>query len=167
MDNITVDLSHELDDSPLQLNKEDLVQISEYVRTVVPILRLNAWNIQIGNNCVLDGAIAEASCADGQQTATINFSELFTRISPEEQRNTVVHELLHIHINRLRSSASSIVDSTYRGKTADTINELLIRDEEYLVDALSRVIDPLVPVPHFDFTEFRIYIDSLPKGKKR
>jgi hypothetical protein len=84
------------------MTEKEWAVLEEYVRECADMMGLTDWDIQIPRDETPDDdpngiAVAQTHCVFGQRRATITFHPTFRDKEPDEQRNAVIHELLHIH----------------------------------------------------------------------
>lgn len=68
-----------------------------YLRCLADKMGLRDWTVGIDDDPPDDNHRAEASCAYGRKHIWIQVSESFLDCKEEDQRQTLVHELLHCH----------------------------------------------------------------------
>jgi hypothetical protein len=122
-------------------------KLSAYINQVAPLLGLDGWKFEIKGNPECKEALAEIMPTECRKTAVICFSDSFFEKDKEEQRMTVVHELLHCcfahpcdiirmdlwETRQLSQQAYEIMFSTFR------------RAMEYSVDSLATAIAQFMP----------------------
>ena len=112
-----------------------------YVRDLADRLRLRDWTIYVRDDPPHDGeCIASIHCVEGRKVANIRFNDPFLDDSPEDQRHTIVHELLHCHVN----GAWDYAVDTFATEDA---RRAFRRLAETAVDGLADAIAPLLPLP--------------------
>jgi hypothetical protein len=120
--------------------------LTRYVAAIAEDFGLGDWEI-----CVLDespdSATALASCEAvfGRRMANLRFSHAFFHSPPEDQRNTVVHELLHAHLAATDQAVEDhvgLLGSEARVIARNTYNTA----REYAVDALAAAIADKYPL---------------------
>jgi hypothetical protein len=111
-----------------------------YVRKLADMMNLKDWTIKISDDPP-DNSNFEASCycPEGQRLCTIHFSESFLNNKPEQQRETIVHELQHCHMEPFKRSVQKIA-----GIQEWNILEVLM---EYCVDDTASYVAKLFPLP--------------------
>ena len=110
------------------------------------MLGLDHWNIAVQFAPCSDDAKAECWRSSHQYQAKLRFSDDWFDASPEEQRLTLIHELLHCHqrpVWEAWSTAEAALGMTAWG-IFSRIAEIA---EETAVDGLARAIAPLFPLP--------------------
>lgn len=75
--------------------------LEAYVAACLPILNLGNWKVTILNDVAPEDRYADIEPNDQAQTANLRVGNLFWAQKPEEQRLTIVHELIHLHLCRL------------------------------------------------------------------
>jgi hypothetical protein len=122
---------------------------AEWIRFVANTLGLTEWSISYTSGDVPDDVIAQVIVPHGRREAGITLGAKFYADDPSNQRETIVHELLHCHFADLdelqRDSLPSLI-----GQPAFTVYEnavdLVI---EHGIDALSVAIaaSGVIPLP--------------------
>jgi hypothetical protein len=118
-------------------------RFSAYLRRLADALKLSDWRVEIDDRPPDSGrATAEVECVYGRRYAVVRLSERFLEQSPGEQRNSLVHELIHCHLN---PAAAMALDEMGDGG-AGHFRRML----EYAVDGLADAIAPHMPLPTED-----------------
>lgn len=121
--------------------------MTNYVRLVADQLGLREWNITVSTEPADEGNLADISISYGQHRATVRFAGDRSRWTPEDTRNTVVHELLHCHLNILTDLMGDIAEAIASEGATDVAVAAHQYVSERIVDALAAVIAPFVPLP--------------------
>lgn len=79
------------------MRKRDRKALGRYVRWMANELELRDWTIVVSDEPCEDEFVAQQVCVRGERQQTITFRHDFRDLDPEEQRETVIHELLHAH----------------------------------------------------------------------
>jgi hypothetical protein len=109
-----------------------------YLRDVADRLHLRDWRFVIAEDLPNDrDSIATAWCCYGRKYATLRLNDSFLADNRDEQRNTIVHELVHAHLAPYVRAVETMTND-------DKVLRLLM---EYSVDGLANAIAPLVPLP--------------------
>jgi hypothetical protein len=112
-----------------------------YVREVADRLRLRDWAVVVKDDGPEDGdAHASCHCVYGRKLALIRLSDGFLDDPPEGQRHSVVHELLHCHLDDGYWFA-------YGRMPNGEAKEAFERFVEKGIDGLADAIAPLMPLP--------------------
>lgn len=117
-----------------------------YVRSTADALGLKDWTFEVLADPCEDDCLAHVNPCEGRRVATICFSGDFRERKQVEQRETVVHELLHCH----HVAAADIVRLDLIKQLSQSTYDVLWfgfkRQLEYMVDALASVVAPHLPV---------------------
>lgn len=111
-------------------------------------LHLGHWMIRVPLETRPDNDDEAASVERiyGQNVAKIFLSDRFLLSSPEDQRETYTHELLHCHFRAIIEARDSLDELL--GKPANTLFVQQMKTaEEWAVDAIARVLAPFLPLP--------------------
>lgn len=124
--------------------RKALKRIGRYGQELQALLRLDHWQIDIDPD-LPEGAKADVNWYESKWRATMRFSDEILRGTPEEQRYTVVHELLHLHLR-----GPALIIKQLRGHMSDVgysyTDERWEHEEELAVDALAQAIAPFLPL---------------------
>jgi hypothetical protein len=118
----------------------------KYARTLADKMELRDWTISTAHRPSVEDANAEVECVYGKKTAIISLSLGFDGRSPEENRTTMVHELIHCHLAALDQhmrDARGNANKAWVQQLESTVNV----HQEYAVQALADVISPFMPLP--------------------
>lgn len=133
-----------LEETDRELHEDEasywIIPIEEYVKTLASKMGLGHWDIFITKVVASEGTMAEVHPVFGRRVAQISISKKWRNYSPEEQRNTLVHELIHI----LHTDQTEVI------RVSTISNSLMIlfnRETELLVDHLANLLAPLFPLP--------------------
>jgi hypothetical protein len=131
------------------VNRERHKYWSAYIADLQGRMRLGQWDIELVRKPAEDGASASMSDVPGRHRACIwlckDFDSSYTRY---EQRNAVVHELVHLHLAPLEyhlEVQNGKVDE--EAEERQRIHKGHRSHEEYAVDDLTRIIAPSMPMP--------------------
>jgi hypothetical protein len=109
-----------------------------YVREIADRLALKDWVIDVDDDGPKDqSAHASIWIAHGRKRATIYLSDEFLADSRPEQRQSIAHELIHVHNGPYWDAVSRATD--------DDKNIRMLM--EYSVDGLADGVAPLLPLP--------------------
>jgi hypothetical protein len=75
--------------------------LETYVAACLPVLNLGNWKVTILTDVAPEDRYADIEPNDQAQTANLRVGNLFWAQKPQEQRLTIVHELIHLHLCRL------------------------------------------------------------------
>lgn len=118
----------------------------EYTRQIAVSMGLGGWTIEQSADPASDGCFAEIEPTYGQRHAKLALCPNWDDLPPEEQRDTIVHELLHVHLASLTQLAFDIVQELDPA-AAKVAQAALNLAEEYVVDAMAGAWSPYMPLP--------------------
>lgn len=123
-------------------------QVVEYVTRLQDALGLASWDIAISDDPADEDDLISASIARLGEWVTWRFNwKAFFDDDPERQREAIVHELVHLH---LQHTYADMLDSIERGMTNDAWQHMepqLRRSYERTTDRLATVIAPKYDLP--------------------
>jgi hypothetical protein len=108
-----------------------------YLRQIADLLRLRDWRLVILEELPPADAIASCAPVEGRKYAVLRFGESFLADTPEEQRHTIAHELLHCHLGPMCRMIEAHEGMPPAARLA----------MEYCVDGLADAVAPLLPLP--------------------
>ena len=111
----------------------------EYVREVANRMELRDWWLFLSHEPANEGCNAQIQCVRARKSATIRIAPDFHLWSREDQRQTIVHELVHCHFAPFFNVVYRILPKKAR--------ELFEEAVEYAVDPLADVIAKGMPLP--------------------
>lgn len=129
------------------LLNNDRDELAAYMRRLADLVGLCAWEIKLSTQ----GPDNENHAASvhvwyGRKVASIYMQPDWASWEAEELRSTIVHELLHCHINPIRNVADNIESSV--GKMIYTPLYNAMTDYiEYAVDAIATCWSETLPLP--------------------
>lgn len=124
-------------------------KLLKYVRSMADTLGLKDWTITISPDPVEKSANASAqvTCPAGAKIADIEFGADFASKSREEQRWTVVHELVHLHFEPMALMTEEVAKKTMSPEAGSVFSAAFIHELEYGVDGVAVAVSPLLPLP--------------------
>lgn len=115
-------------------------KFAPYIRRLADMIALKDWAIYVLDEPPEDtGANADVTIIGGRKLANIRLSEFFLDGTPESQRATLVHELVHCHLDTPAMLACDVMP-----KDAEAG---FIRTFEIGVDGLTDGFAHLLPLP--------------------
>lgn len=126
-----------------QLSKQQLRLVLDYVLEVWRGLGLTGFEI----HCVVDGGedldfVAKVNTIYNRRVE-LAFSEEAFNLDPDEFRELVVHEGLHVALDRLTSPVEKMLEAAQQGAAIGLAVEL----EEQAVERLGVALAPKFPLP--------------------
>jgi hypothetical protein len=120
--------------------------LEAYVAECMPLLHLDHWRVLVMTDVAPEDRYADIEPNDQAQTANLRVGNLFWSQKPDEQRLTIAHELIHLHlcridqaVDRLEPVLGSAAWAPWSGVYEDAY--------ERATDALATVYAPHLPVP--------------------
>lgn len=118
----------------------------EYTRQIAVAMGLGGWHIEECADPASEGCLAEIEPTYGQRHAKLSLCKDWDDLPAEEQRDTIVHELVHVHLAHLTQLSYDIVDGLEPSATKAAQAALNLA-EEYIVDAIAGAWAPYMPLP--------------------
>ena len=120
--------------------------LEAYVAACLPVLNLANWKVTILTDVAPEDRYADIEPNDQAQTASLRVGNLFWTQKPDEQRLTIVHELLHLHLCRLDQTVDRL--EPVLGSAAWAPWAAVYEDVyERATDAIAEVLAPQVDLP--------------------
>lgn len=111
-----------------------------YICEIAGLMGLSHWTMSVSHRPPEEGNIASVGMTRGRYYATIYLSDRFLDDdSPGEQRDTVVHELIHCQLAAVDRLAQDNIPSRLLG----TFDNLV----EYAIDLMAKSWSQLLPLP--------------------
>lgn len=128
------------------MTKAERKVLGGYVRDTADAMELRDWTIELMHDPCEDGAMATVNSPFGRKLARVWVCEDFRERSAEEQRDTIVHELVHLHLESAASMVRTDLEE-HLGKQADKLFfDAWRRLFEYGIDGLSAAIAKHLPL---------------------
>lgn len=121
------------------MNEAQHTYWSAYLKDLQAKLRLSHWELRLSHKPCDKGNMAECGCVPGQLRAKIALGKKWEKYSPECQRQTIVHELVHLYTSPVHYPIHRVMD--------DVAQSMHSSNFEYMVDALAEAIAPFMPLP--------------------
>jgi hypothetical protein len=118
-----------------------------YVREIADRLGRKDWAFLLDRRAPQNDALAETNVTYGVASSMIRFSTQFPSLSLEEQREIVVHEILHAHHDRIDTHIFHAIEANGSTALLTMLRKCVSNDIEMIVDALATAIAPLFPLP--------------------
>jgi hypothetical protein len=118
-----------------------------YLNTLVACMHMEQWEITIESEPCNDGHMAEIQCTDGRCRARIGLNRDFDTYTPDEQRATLVHELLHALTDLSMRCAEDDLGAQVLPQTRDMFVRTYRRLYEVEMDQIANILAPFMPLP--------------------
>jgi hypothetical protein len=127
----------------------DDVSLYAYVRVLANTLGLTDWEIEVDDDAAHLPAdtLARVNVPTGRRTARISLGAEYANCTPEDQRNTLVHELLHCHFDTVSDLAERTLRRQLGAAAWDVYEEAQELLLEQAIDAVAVAVGEFLPVP--------------------
>jgi len=130
------------------VKRGELKRWAKYILWCAVELELRDWSLTIASGpCIEEDAIAQVKPVYGRKLATITLAPGFEYRTREEQRQTIAHELIHLHWHGAREVMRVDVCQQMSQAVYDVADSAYVRAMEYGVDALADAIAKHLPLP--------------------
>ena len=120
--------------------------LETYVAACLPVLNLGNWKVTILTDVAPEDRYADIEPNDQAQTANLRVGNLFWAQKPDEQRLTIVHELIHLHLCRLDQTVDRL--EPVLGSAAWAPWAAVYEDVyERATDSIAEILAPQVDLP--------------------
>jgi len=107
---------------------------------------LRDWEFELLKEHADDGKTAQIFPTYGRRHALICVCLCFRDHSPEEQRNTIAHELVHCHLEPACDMIRRDLDDALGKKASRVVWGAYVRQIEYAVDGHAGAVAPALPL---------------------
>lgn len=119
-----------------------------YLRQLADLLRLRDWDIELDRGAPDDpNHGAEVAVFYGRRCLRVYLGRALPTYSPEEQRATLTHELIHAHVEPIAEWARLYMSEKEPALEGSFPAMTFRREEEFLVDTLAVIVAPYLPLP--------------------
>lgn len=126
--------------------------VAEYLAELKQVLKLQDWTLYL--DWYQSAAIQDAYATNGyfpqSRHAVLSVSERFEELSPEAQRQTLVHEMMHCYTHHFDELTTACVLALVNKKSGKLFNAALEEQSEKLTDILTDVFLPFMPAFKLD-----------------
>lgn len=123
-------------------------RIARYVARLAALMGLRDWTINImSDEPDVKEAYASVACTYGRRIASVWFADGFELLPPDVQRHVIVHELLHVHFDRITTLASQSLPMVMGAPAYGVFDEALRDHLEHGVDAVADAFACALPLP--------------------
>jgi len=128
------------------MTKRDQKELLRYIRWVADELELRDWTLTLLDTPAPADALGHMSETYGRKVAEIQVCSDFRNLDAEQQRHTIVHELVHCHL----ASPTNMVLNDLEEELSDTADRIFWsgykRQIEYSTDALASALAKHLPL---------------------
>lgn len=123
-------------------------RLHKYIARMGRMLGLSDWTIHLHDEEPDDKNHAAAiSSVYGQRRANLWLAHGFLDMEPTEIRKTLVHELLHIHLDSMFSLVEQALPGSLGGPAYAVFEAAYRERNEHATDAIAEAIAPVFPLP--------------------
>lgn len=134
----------------LDYTTEQVDAIQSYLSQISDLLGLQRWDIYVAAERAPKGARASVLPVEGRALAGVSFAQTWLSSTPQEMRNDIVHELLHVvHRDQTDLIANAGAKAIDAQGAYDVLWEAFRLATEVMVDHLTSIIAPSMPLPDF------------------
>lgn len=127
-------------------------KVEDYARTLADLMELRDWRITVGDEPCDGQFAAQIQCVYGRKRARIRLCAEWDDRTPDQQRQNLVHELLHCHM-RLCESLAEQAEHLMKGGAYQVWYINHEHGIEYAVDAIADALAPHLPLPPDEATK--------------
>lgn len=128
-------------------NAHTRAQLQSYLEQAMALLRLSDYELEVDLAEPTDGSCATVVTIAGQHRATLHLAPEFLTKPVRWQQETLLHELLHLHINPLVHLVESILDGIIVDDAIKLVTNAVWAAAEYPVDTLAATLADLTAAP--------------------
>lgn len=118
-----------------------------YIRQLGDALLLRDWELDLSRENAGSDCWASINVSEVENQATIRFGMEWPQHRPDEQREFLVHELLHIHADRPQRVMAQLAEQWGENSACQFAREAHRKETEILVNNLARLLAPGLPLP--------------------
>lgn len=132
-----------------EMDREDWDTLGLWIREAANTLGLRDWYLVVNHSPPnKEQALASVETVKGRRFATIRVCSDFRQLTDWEQRNALVHELLHCHFDGVQHLLFETIPGQVGGAAAQAIMEGTQMSLEFGVDGLATALcDGFPPIP--------------------
>jgi hypothetical protein len=118
-----------------------------YIKQLADLLGLEGWEIIVDKKPANKGEYANISAVYGQRRAVLRLAKNHADWTPECVRSTLVHELMHCHLEPISQLAHDLLAVTAGERSLAVANTALSFLLEQTVDNISTAVARAMPLP--------------------
>lgn len=134
----------------LHLTTPQVDTIQAYINQLRDLMGLGRWDVYVAAKRAPKGARASVDPIEGRAVAGIRLEKGWLDSTPEEMRNDIVHELIHlVHRDQTDLVRAVACEAIPKQAAYDVLWGAFRLATEVMVDHLAAVIAPTMPLPDF------------------
>lgn len=122
-------------------------QLLSYLQGLASAMLLGDWLLELSFDPYLTDASAKVDSPLFQRRATVTLGAPFLDEGPEDRRDTLVHELLHLVVMPAWQYTDELLEQEMSSKTARVAWLAFTGHMESSIDHLARLMAPGMPLP--------------------
>lgn len=112
--------------------------VEKQIRYLADRMGLADWRFTVVSDNATADSWAEVEVVYGRRLATVHLSPEWDSLPPAEQKEVLVHELVHVHLGAFGHLVADLLESQkVEGLALAAIEAALTHAEEWMVDCLS------------------------------
>lgn len=123
--------------------------LRDWLEKAAPKIGLHGWRINASRYVSQKDADASSWIADHGETTWVALGPDFLTDTPDGQRETLAHELLHPFFHRVSRMFESLVEAELGKRTEAIMESAIEMVEEQQIEKLSRAVAVLLPKVEF------------------
>jgi hypothetical protein len=120
--------------------------LGQHIHALAHHLGLSDWDIRLTTEPCGDGKAASVSCTYGRRIAHVSLASDWWAMPAEERHHVLVHELLHIITDPLRTYLDEMLPGMIGGPAYSAASDAIRQHEEHAVDQIASALAPMLPV---------------------
>lgn len=126
----------------------DRGRLGAYIRDIADLMQLRDWTVVMMSTAPDNPKLfAAVERLHGRKWANFYIQDDWTHATPERMRQTVVHELLHLHIDPAVKGTLNAVADQVTPAVSEVITNVMDERVEYAVDAIAEAWAMSLPLP--------------------
>lgn len=123
-------------------------RLMRYIATIGKMLGLCDWKVILRpDEPDSKDHAASISCVYGRRVANLWLSHGFEHLEPAEQRQILVHELLHVHFDSMTTLIEQALPPALGAPAYGVFDAAYRERAEHAVDAIAEAVAPVFPLP--------------------
>lgn len=128
------------------MTDEERQIVQAYITTLARQVGLRDWITKLAEEPCEPGNDAQIICTYGQRHLKIRVAAEFRKETPEDQRDTIVHELVHAHLDPCLSMIDEDLEDQLGGAAHALFAAAFRRNLEFGVDGLTKALAKHLPL---------------------
>jgi hypothetical protein len=138
----------------MKITGSQRTQLTAYVEILKHLLHLDHWTIDVTTDPGDDFDEGDAKNAEAgtlvrfeANVATLYVPETLFQQPPDRQRQTLLHEFMHMYLSHLMEDCDAVLRAHLHEPTYDAVKTLISREYERTTDSLASAIAEHYPLP--------------------